>query len=410
MSKSGMWAPVIRRSEAASYILVPALVFADILNNGSLNLLYFAAVLLIFMTLWKRTDYYRDLLLYFVPFALLPFLYFLCSGRALHMVKAAVYCTKIFLCVSLLSFFKHSPGNGFQPEKVWTGTARCFFLFLALSLLFYAREPLWRVNDAYNSFSRTRLQFLYSEPSVLGLITGVLLLFTLHGALERGFSGRRLLRLALLALILLLTFSMSGLLYFAVSSAWLLASWLLRSGGRVKKSLLALLLAAGALAVLILATANPISGRLASILQGSDSSFHFRWEASLRSLAVILRGTGYWGLGLGGMNTEAGLQLLLEAGMDYKFANSFLYVIAENGWMGALYLLYLTSLCFHSVKAARKREQARPKAAQGYREKAAYGFRLKEALFLYVFISQIAGGYFTDPLLWCMYGIICGKE
>ena len=394
---------MVSKKEAVYYLLIPAFAFSDVLNNGNLNLLYFAGILLTFLMLpasGSRSRYYQDLLTYFLPFVSMPFFYLLCSGRTLYFVKALVYCAKIFICVSLLSFFKNSPGQDFQLKKLWTGLIGIFSGFLVLSLAFYAKRPFWRVHDAYNTFSRTRLQFLYSEPSVLGLITGILLIFVLYSLIENGFSLRRLFSLTSLGATLLLTFSMSGILYLSIAVLYLLTSKIFHSGGRLKKRILWMLLGFVASVAFVLLTDNAISSRLASILQGNDSSFHFRWEASGRSLALILQRTNYWGLGLGGMNTETGLSELLAAGIDYKFANSFLYVIAENGWPGALYILYLSLLCFYPVLTERSRD----------RKKHTSLYRLKMALFLYIFISQIAGGYFTDPLLWCIYGILCSRK
>ncbi len=35
---------------------------------------------------------------------------------------------------------------------------------------------------------------------------------------------------------------------------------------------------------------------------------------------------------------------------------------------------------------------------------------LKVGVFAFTIVGQIAGGYFTDPLIWIAYGIILSKE
>ena len=35
---------------------------------------------------------------------------------------------------------------------------------------------------------------------------------------------------------------------------------------------------------------------------------------------------------------------------------------------------------------------------------------LKVGVLAFAFVSQIAGGYYTDPILWIMYGIVCSNE
>ena len=83
--------------------------------------------------------------------------------------------------------------------------------------------------------------------------------------------------------------------------------------------------------------------------------------------------------------------------MSDIFANSFLYFIAEAGILGVFYIVFIINYC---IKNIRKNKYLGQDDCT----------ELKQGLLIYVFISQIAGGYFTDPFIWCLYGIICAKN
>lgn len=136
----------------------------------------------------------------------------------------------------------------------------------------------------------------------------------------------------------------------------------------------------------ILMTNNPISTRFFSMFLGMDGSYNFRWSAAVSTFSKTMEITKKWGMGLGNMNTASGLSFLLDLGIDYKFANSFLYFLTENGFLGFLYIVYLLLICIYACIKSSKSE--RP---------------LRIGLLVFAFISQIAGGYFTDPILWMKF-------
>ena len=382
----------IRKEKASYYLLVFALAFSDVLKNGNLNLLYFWGIYIIIAQIGNKKFFYKDLVRYFIPFTALPLIYVLFSGGTLNIVRACVYCAKLFLNISLLSYFKHNLWK-IHIGKVWRELTYIFALFLLLSLVTYARTPLWRVNDAYNTFSKIRLQFLFSEPSVLGLLSSLLLIFTFITILEDGIKDKNGIMFGILALILILTFSMSGIVYFVIASVFYLFMKILLNRKKIDKRVGIIALVVIVVALIIMTTTNVISNRFTAIVQGSDASFNFRWISSFNSLKEVMENTHNWGLGVGNMNTSQGISALLSSGIEYKYANSFLYVIDENGILGMAYILYIfMSFLYECIK-----ERERDKKI----------FNIKMTLLLFIFISQVAGGYFTDPLLWCVYGIIC---
>ncbi len=372
------------------FVFACAIVFADILGNGNLNLLYFFGIILILINLKTKKSFVKDLVIFYLPFCCMVLAEILFSGNEFSKIKVFVYMAKILVCISLLSYTKNNLWK-INCERIITSIFRFFVILLGASFLTIRYPYLWRLNDEYNSFSKTRLKFLYSEPSVLGLLCGLLVILLMYRVFKNKRNKKIIGELLLFAVIILLTFSMSGIIYTAVAIVVLYLLETFKKKEYVSKRLLFyLVLGIGAI-VLVLTTNNPISNRLTAMFTGQDGSYNFRWSAALLSFKNIMKMTKYWGMGIGNMNTVNGMEILLKSGINYKFANSFLYFATENGFLGIFYIIYLIVVCIYGCKEGKNTS-------------------LKIALFVFVFISQIAGGYFTDPLLWIIYGMICSKN
>lgn len=201
--------------------------------------------------------------------------------------------------------------------------------------------------------------------------------------------------LAVFGLTLLLTFSLSAIAYTAIAVMCLLFSKLFNRSGRAELRVVVIFILLLCAAMLVLMTNNPISNRLLAMLHNEDASLYFRWSLSFESIIEVLEITNGYGFGLGNMNTPHGLGILQQTGMEAAYANSFLYFIAENGWLGITYILGLFLVLTVSVWKNRIRDED-PTSLK--------------AILLIVFIGQIAGGYFTDPLIWCLYGVISSRK
>lgn len=373
-------------------IIFSIIVFlAEILQNGNLNLLYFFSLLLI-PKLINNRSFRKDIINYFLPFFFLIFLPSVLFHGNIQLVRAIVYCLKIFLCITIMSFVENNAYKyGFKNIiKVF---AVLFSLFLVLSLILLAKPPLWRINDFINGISPVRLKLLFSEPSVLGLLCSILLLFVEYSFVKKGFKKETILLFIAFIIPLTLSFSVSAYIYTVASFIFIL--FFCNRKGKVSKRtvIFTILILVGCL--LVIYTNNPISERLEAILNGRDGSFNFRGSLSFRTLGYILYHTKYFGLGLSNMNTPYGLKILYDAtGMDYKFPNSFMYFIGENGVFGIAYLIIIFVQMIRNVAKEEGNDVS----------------DFKYALIFLVFISQLVGGYFTDPYLWICYGIILSKK
>lgn len=379
------------KSELLSYIFVFSIVFSDILGNGNLNLLYFFGLFLFLNNFRLKKKLLKDVTIFFVPLLIMIIIEFIFSKNLFSIIKVGVFCIKIFVCIVLLSFTKR---NFWEIDHLkLIRYINIYFTFLLLLSFISLKYPiLWRLNDPYNSVSKTRLKFLYSEPSVLGLLCGVILIILSYYYFNTNKKYRKnlFLEIFLILIILTLTFSISGILYtcFAIFILYIWTS--LKDLRRIPRRYYFYLILGIIFIVTILLTKNPISKRIFTIVSGKDASFNFRWSLGLEAFKKTMSTTNCWGMGLGNMNTTYGLTLLKSFNIDFKLANSFLYFLCENGMVGFIYLIYL--FAFNLYKCTNSSKTIKP---------------LKVALLFFVFVSQLVGGYFTDPLLWIIYGIIC---
>lgn len=372
--------------------IVISIVFSDILGNGNLNLLYFFGIYLIIKNFKIRITILKDIAIFFLPFCLLLLISFFGSKNSFVPERVLAYILKLFLCTTLLAYTKEYYWR-IDQRKIIDLICNCYGFFLILSLATIKFPVLWRLNDSYNSFSKTRLKFLYSEPSVLGIICGVILIILMYYFFNKNSDQKMNRELLVLLIIIILTFSMSGIVYTAIGVTALFLTKTIGHKQRIPRKILILCLVGICALVMVLATSNPISNRLLAMSMGMDGSYNFRWSAAINAYNKIMRLTENWGIGLGNMNTQAGLSRLLSVGMDYKMANSFLYFLTENGFLGMFYIFYLFLICLYHCFRCSKETRS-----------------LRVGLFFFVFMSQIAGGYFTDPILWIVYGIVCSRE
>ena len=381
---------ILDKKKLIYLVFTICLCFCDIFGGGNFNLLFFVGVLCLFKNFCLKR--FRDLFFLFIPFIFMIILEILLSNNSFDFKRIIIYCSKIIINISLLLFIRNKSDN-IDVKYILVYVYRVFMFLLLMSFLTYGNGWLWRIGDAFNSFSKNRLQFFYTEPSGLGEISSVLAILSFYYYFF--IQKERKIRNALLCylVIIILTFSMSAIFYTSLS----LIVMMLINGGKLKLKHFKLFVVLFVMCALVLITNNPISNRLFSMLLGNDSSFSFRWTLSIIALEKILYFTKNMGIGICNLNTPYGLNLLfLYSGMDYKFANSFPYFIAENGIFGILYILFLFIYFIINIINLKQNR---------YKDT-----RLRLSLLFFTFISQFAGGYFTNPFIWCVYGLICSKN
>lgn len=381
----------IKYNSLKCFLISCIFIFSDILGGGNLNLTYLLGLLMIIPLLYDR-QYFKRLIFLWVPLIVIAVLSKEFSGISQNNIKLFVYLAKLFLCITLMYGIEKN-FRYYDYYRIYNNCLNLIIILLFISLICNNNSTLWRLNDPYNDFSKIRLQLLFTEPSVLGLLTGVMTVFGVYSFMQTKIMNIEKIRMLLLMVTLILTFSMSGIMYTLISCTFLIVMMVKKSllNRKLKDSEFAIYIVVAILLIYIFLTDNVISRRLIAIITGNDGSFNFRWRVSYNSLGNIMQKTNYFGLGMGNMNTNVGASILLSEGVDHFFSNSFMYFIAENGVPGLLYIIYLFVYIIRLM--LKNRDIKNP-------------LNLKISLLIFVFVSQIAGGYFTDPFIWCLYGFI----
>ncbi len=167
--------PRIEKIHILSFLFVISVVFADILGNGNLNLLYFFGAFLFIKNFKTRKTYIKDVLCLYIPLVVIVIFEVLFGYATLSYIKVIVYMLKILACISLTAYVK-SIFWKINIKKIIESISAIFAILLVVAIFTIKYDILWRLNDDINQISKTRLQFFYSEPSVLGIVCGLLII------------------------------------------------------------------------------------------------------------------------------------------------------------------------------------------------------------------------------------------
>ena len=362
-------------------LIVFLLLFCYLPKQGNYNLLYFYGLLVLIYSLLKDISIVKRAVLWVVPLFFFTLLSFLFSSFQFSFGKSIISITKIFLCL-LIMFFISSNAKFLNLKKF----AYLLSFALSLSLILAILLPhsfLWVQFDEVNLYNQHRLQLFFMEPSQLGFLLGLFLLFATYCFIFVKKSRISIFIILLMLTLFYLAMPLGGILCFLLALFFLLINAMFYKKefvSKKRKIAFSLILVLIAVAVVIMITPNSISSRLFDIKSGNDGSFNGRIVVSLNTLPTLLRKTFYFGVGLGNINTDSVLAIT-----NHIYANSFFAIVAETGVLGLVYLLMFFGHMFKSIK---------------------YNRILKLSIFAYLFLYQIQGGYFTDPSIWLFYGFI----
>ena len=381
---------IIRKTDFECFIFSLCVLLCTIFKNGNLNLLYFYAIVFAIPLLIRNMKFTKEVLSFFVPFALMVFLVHLFNGYSSQFEKTLITTAKMFLCMLLMCYIKTKVYkiNCRKLLKIMTGL---FVLLMVLSFIFWNSNLFWTLNDTINGFSLRRLHLLFLEPSILGQFCGIMCIIIFSASMEKKLSYANA-YLLLYVLGMILSFSLSGIVFVAAGVGSIVVFVSLKGKKRSQQlRALGLILLGIALLIILLSTNNPVGNRIHAVLGGVDASFEYRWTKSIDSLGTIMDRTHYLGVGLGNMSSEKTGLILDMFGIGTRFSNSFLYLIGEMGIVGLVLILTITIICIKSIKKD--------------------GYTLEKiGLLVFITLFQIAGGYFTDPFIWIVYGLILSTD
>jgi hypothetical protein len=367
--------------------LLPAAAFYIFLNHAGLpNGLFYSTLLSPLLYIWLYLKGQRWLtakfLLFLAPFIVVHFgmgiaapLFYL---RSLALLWTA-YITVYAFCFALLK------------------TKRLDRLFDELIVLNFVAAVLALVNlhtplsklfwmDASDTLAGAshllRLTLLSSEPSVYAELMLPLIIFAALRLLGDG-KRRSLLYLCMIALPFLLTQSFGGL---SMGIAGIGISMLITYRRLLWKPKTLVVCACLIVSIsLLLLTHNPISDRVAQVINGDDSSTQSRTIFSfLAAFSVASSKSLWWGVGLG----QAKVVDVSDLGIGFSVGiipNAVAGTFAEMGIIGVAVRFAVDIFLFFKTRVYRN------------------SFRF--AMFVVAFITQLTGSHLMDVqqyLMWCL--------
>ena len=362
--------------------------FGSKILNSNLDFFFVLGVIGVIFVICKYKNDISRLIMYAFPIVCYGILQCLIINN-MSSSKLMVNIIKITICLALMILVS-TRLSGFKIEKFIDWVCRFYIIFTPIAIAFSKNTYFWRLNDTVNKYNTVRLNLFYIEPSELGFHLSLIIIILVYLIIKEKVSKVRVKYIVYLLDCLLLLFLAKAF----GSSIILFASILIISFGIIVKKMKYKNILAGYALVIIFSivilfsviSKSSMYMRTVDTLNGTDSSNRYRVGVTQNFTSTVLSSSNGIGIGLGNLNTEQTKNTFKSTGMTDVVAASFPYFIAEGGIFAIAYIFILMLLLLNKVVAKRN--------------------MMLGTLFLFVFLYQIYGGYFTNPVNWIVYGFV----
>ncbi|MBP0725126.1 hypothetical protein J5Y03_07960 [Bacillus sp. RG28] len=372
-------------------ILISLLYFFHEFLDANLDLFYLLALVLIFKDFINSKKRNLEVIKYMYVIILYGCLQIVLNPDII-LLRLIINLAKMYINLFLFVYVKEMIFDLKFLRNIVYKTSFLFLLFIPISLVFKV-PMLWRMNDFVNSYNQTRLKLFYYEPSELSfhaaLVAVLLISFLL---LDNNAREKRKIILYLISnsLLIVLSAGMGGIVSLVLGIVTIYLYKLVKSFN-IKRILISFLLFFVSVSTLIylMYSKNNFYLRVVDIFNGKDGSVVYRFNTSYEVMVQMLQKTNGLGVGFGNLNTDLTRSIYSAYGLVDVISNSFMYFIGEGGIISIVTLLFLLLFLLRRIK---KEEGI-----------------LKYGLLVFIVIYQVAGGYYTNPVNWIVYGIICNN-
>lgn len=306
-----------------------------------------------------------------------------------NILRVMINMAKIIVCYFVMKYIKEYY-NKFDLSFICKAfSVICGVLLLVAIVL--PNSPLWRHNDIINKYDLNRLQFLYTEPSELGLHAMPIILVYIFMMLntKKGEKALSYIMYIFPIIVALLYAKPLGAIGIgAISVAVLCVADLIINFSKKKLKIYLVLILIGVLLLGGLAiTKSSIYLRIMDTFNGKDMSNSYRITVPFTVATKSIMDSYGIGIGMGNAELENNVEKYGYLGLEKEgVINSYMNLIAEGGIFGiVLSAIVIASILKKSVED---------------------GSSIKIALSVFIIIYQFMGTYFTNPLCWIIYGII----
>ncbi|BFH64108.1 hypothetical protein [Paenibacillus azoreducens] len=356
--------------------------------SANLDLFYFLSIVLILKDVIERRSLTWRAVGYVYFAVLYAFLQILMNDHV-EVGRLVVNLSKLFLNIVLFLQVKEMKVGLNSFKKIIYAASAINLVLLCIGMV-HKTKLLWRLDDDVNLYQKVRLALFYAEPSEASFHAGILIVILVSFIMRETGLRKNMINLFFLSAnagVVIVSAGMGGMLSLGLA---LTVMYIYYLGERISvpKLLAAMLLSiVGVFALFRFAASNnSFYMRFNDIVNGTDGSVFYRFNVSARIMGQILVDSNFIGTGWGNLNTDAVKNTYYSHGLVEIIANSFMYVIAEGG-IGAILLLFVFLVML--VMRVRRHERV-----------------FKYGLLIFILSYQIAGGYFTNPVNWILYGLI----
>lgn len=362
--------------------------FGSKILNSNLDFFYILGVIGVIFVIFKRKEDISRLILYSFPIVVYGIFQCLIFNN-LNSSKLIVNIFKITICISLMILVSRKSSD-FKIEKFVDYVCRFYIIFTPIAFILSSNTYFWRLNDTVNKYNTIRLNLFYIEPSELGFHLSIIIIILIYLIIKE-----KVIKIRVKYLVYMMDcFILLSLAKAYGSSVILLASIMIISFGIILakmkyKNILVgygLIFLFSLVIIFSVVTKSSMYMRTVDTLNGTDSSNRYRVGVTQAFTSTALNSTNGIGIGLGNLNTDETKNIFKSTGMTDVVAASFPYFIAEGGIFAALYIVMLMLLILKKVIVSKN--------------------MMISILFLFLFLYQIYGGYFTNPVNWILYGLI----
>jgi len=359
--------------------------------TGNLDFFYALGILGTIFVIFKRKKDISLLIICALPI--------ICYGiiqsmviENLDMQKLMVNILKIAICVSLMILVSRKMNN-FKLKKFIDYICRIYLILTPVAILLMKNDYLWRLHDTINKYSLVRLNLFYIEPSELGFHLSFIIIILMYLIMKekvRRVSIKYIIYLIDCVILLALS-GAYGSSVMLLGTITFISVVTILTKINYKNILVGygLIMVFTIITILFVVTKSSIYMRTIDTLNGKDDSNSYRVNVTQKFTATAVTNTSGIGVGLGNLNTDNTRKIFKATGMTAVVAASYPYFIAESGYFGISYTVLLLTLLIVNISIKRN--------------------WLLANLFLFSFLYQIYGGYFTNPVNWIIYGLILSK-
>lgn len=307
----------------------------------------------------------------------------------INILRLMVNMAKIIVCYFVMKYVKEYY-NRFDISFICKAFSILCGILLIIAIVF-PNSQLWRHNDTINKYDLNRLQFLYTEPSELGLHAMPIILIYIFMMLNTKNSKKLLAYMMFtLPIIMALLYAkpLGAIGIGAISVVVLCVSDLIINFSKKKLMLYMVFVLLGVMLLGgLVITKSSIYLRIMDTFNGKDQSNSYRITVPFTIATQSIMDSKGIGIGLGNAELEDNVEKYAYLGLEKEgVINSYMNLIAEGGIFG----LVLSAIVIASVLKKAVEEES----------------SIKIALSVFIIIYQFMGTYFTNPLCWIIYGII----